>query len=219
MLRYLMVAAAAVALTGCVSTKNVPLETKQIATLQGGTMTVSQRAKPDFSAMTAGKATFGLIGAAAMISAGNKIVADNAIEDPANYIAQKLAADLAGAHALNVVDTGGVQADGGDVKKLAAQYAKADLLLDVQTVNWSFVYFPTDWNNYRVIYSTKLRLIDTKRSKLLAEGFCARVPDQSPQSPTHDELLADGAARLKKELATHADYCVDELRRNVLTKT
>lgn len=37
-------------------------------------LTVTSRQKPDFSAMTAGKATFGLLGAAAMIFEGNSII-------------------------------------------------------------------------------------------------------------------------------------------------
>lgn len=219
MLRQFVLIAFAFSLAGCVSTKTAPLDLQRIANLQGGTVAISRRAKTDFAAITAGKATFGLIGAAAMIAAGNKIVTENAIDDPAVYIGQKLVTDLAAVHALSVVDVGDILADSSDVKKLAGQYAKADLLLDVQTVNWSFGYFATDWNNYRVIYSTKLRLIDTKGERLLAEGFCSRLPDQTPDAPSHDELLANGAGRLKKELAISADHCVNEFRSKVLTKT
>lgn len=101
-------------------------------------------------------------------------------------------------------------------KELAAQYSDADVLLDVQTINWSFVYFPTDWNSYRVIYSAKIRVIDVKKSKLLAEGFCSRIPENSETAPSHDELLADQAARLKQELRIGADHCVEEFRNKVL---
>ena len=61
----------------------------------------------------------------------------------------------------------------------------------VRTVNWSFAYFPTDWNSYRVIYSAKLRLTDTRNRKVLAEGFCARIPEKSDSAPGYEELLAD----------------------------
>jgi hypothetical protein len=203
-------------MTGCVSTKIVPVDSKSLVSLQGATTAASQREKPSFSAMTAGKAMFGMIGAAAMISQGNSIVKENGIEDPAAYIGEKLLADLASANSLQVVKRKDVVASGTDVAKLSKQYADVGLLVDVQTINWSFAYFPTDWTHYRVIYSAKFRLIDTKRAKIIADGFCARIPDDSPEAPTGDQLLENNAARLKQELQTAADHCVNEFRTKVL---
>lgn len=200
MRRMLVLAAGLVTLTGCVSTKIVPLQQRGMASLQGKTLTVAKREKPAFTAGTAGKAAFGLIGATAMIVKGNSIIQENNVEDPAEYIANELAGDLASAHAMAVVPADSV----------------ADILLDVRTVNWSFVYFPTDWNSYRVIYSAKLKLIDNRSRKVLAEGFCARVPEKSDSAPGYDELLADQAARLKQELRAGADHCIAELRAKVL---
>jgi hypothetical protein len=213
-LRFAPIALVAI-LTGCVSTKIVPVDNKQLAALNGGTSAMSQREKPSFAAGTAGKAMFGALGGAAMIAAGNEIVRDNQIEDPAGYIANKLLPDFAAANGLKLVSSTST-ASGTDVAQLAKQYSNVDLLFDVQTINWSFVYFPTNWNHYRVIYSAKLRLIDTKHGKLIADGFCARVPNETPDAPTREELLADHAARLKKELATAADYCIGEFRSKVL---
>lgn len=217
MLKRLMTIAAAITLTGCVSTKVAPLDTKQMQGLEGGSIALSHRTKPVFMAQTAAKAGFGLLGAAGMAASGNKIVADNAIEDPAVRIGQKLMDELALSHLLTVVDAGNVVANGTDIKQLAKQYGKADLLLDVQTVDWNFIYFPTDWNNYQVIYRTKLRLIDTKKSKLLAEGFCERVPGKTSDAPSYEGLVGNGAAGLKRRLASAADSCIDELRRTALT--
>jgi hypothetical protein len=203
---------------GCVSTKNIPLDADAISKAKGGSIAATQREKPSFSAMTAGKAGFGLIGAVAMISAGNKIVTDNNVEDPALFIQKTLIGEFAQDNSLSIVQVD-VPAESTDVKKLARQYAKTDILFDVQTINWSFAYFPSDWNNYRVIYSAKLRVIDTKRGKLLAEGFCARVPEKADDAPSHEELLANGAERLKRELLLGADHCVQELRAQVLKKS
>ena len=94
MFRYIAAAMGVLMLSGCVSTKIVPLKQDLVADLQGGSIVTTRRAKPDFSAMTAGKAMFGLIGAAAMISSGNSIVAENEIEDPARYIGEKLVASF-----------------------------------------------------------------------------------------------------------------------------
>jgi hypothetical protein len=89
--------------------------------------------------------------------------------------------------------------------------------LGIQTVNWSFSYFPINWDHYRVIYTTKLRLIDTKRSVLLAEGFCKNIPGYSPGAPTHEQLLGDGAALLKQSLAADGDKCIQDFASNVLS--
>jgi hypothetical protein len=195
----MVLATGLVTLAGCVSTKIVPLQQGRMASLQGKTLTVAKHEKPSFGAMTAGKAAFGIIGAAAMIAKGNSIVQENNVEDPAGYIAKELAGDLATTHSLTVVP-----ADGG-----------ADILLDVRTVNWSFAYFPTDWNSYRVIYSAKLKLTDTRSGKVLAEGFCARIPEKSDGAPGYEELMADQAARLKQELTAGADHCIAEFRSKV----
>jgi hypothetical protein len=77
-------------LEACVSTRTKGVSNDGASAMHGKSIAISQRAKPDFSAMTAGKAMFGLLGAAAMISAGNTIVVDNNIEDPAPFVADQL---------------------------------------------------------------------------------------------------------------------------------
>ena len=217
--RTWLVLLALCSLGGCVSTKIVPVDHKALAGLQGGTVVVSQREKPSFAANTAGKMMFGAVGAVAAISSGNDIIRDNDVADPAGYIEKILLNDLVTDNALKGV-TSPASTNTTDVAKLAKQYAAADLLLDVQTVNWSWIYYPTSWSHYKVIYSVKIRLIDTKHSKLIADGFCARVPDVPAESaPTKDELLENKAARLKQELATAADYCVQTFRTKVLEKS
>lgn len=208
--------ASALVLGGCVSTKNVKADIAAVRSSAPATLTVSQRERPAFSAMTAGKAMFGLVGAVGMINAGNTIIRENNVEDPANYIAAELASSLSASLGVQSVANDGKITDTANPADLAKLYPNADLLLDIQTVNWSFVYFPADWNSYRVIYSAKLRLIDTRTGKLQAEGFCARVPEKTEDAPSHDELLGDGAAGLKRELRVAADHCIGEFKTKVL---
>jgi hypothetical protein len=216
MMRLAVLVVSVVALAGCVSTKNVPIRPERLANLSGSTIAVTTREKPSFAATTAGKASFGLIGAAAMVSAGNNIVQKNAVGDPAGAIARELAEGFASAHGLTVVPATGGVARSTSPSELSRQYTGADLLMDVQTTNWGFAYFPSDWNNYRVLYHAKARLIDTKTRKTLAEGFCSRVPEKTADAPSYDALLADSAARLKQELEAAADYCVSEFRTKML---
>ncbi len=210
-----VVLATAWLLSACVSTKTVKLDLPSLQQAGHQTVTLTSHERPSFGAMTAGKAQFGLLGAAAMISAGNAIVKENEIEDPAIGIAQELGRVLA-AHMSVPVQTANGLVSAKDPAAIAKQYPDAGLLLDVQTINWSFAYFPTDWNNYRVIYSVKMRLIDARTRKLVAEGFCARVPEYSPDAPAHAQLLANKAAELKSRLQSSADQCQEELKMQVL---
>lgn len=167
--------------------------------------------------MTAGKAGFGVFGVPAMIGAGNEIVQKNGIEDPAIAIRDSLVRDFANQKGLQVVPAipSPIPATTTDVKRIVKESAKADLLLDVQTVGWQFTYFPTDWNSYRVNYSVKVRLIDTAANKTIAEGFCVRIPEKTADAPSRDQLLENSAALLKEQLRIHGGQCLTELQAKV----
>ncbi|OLB38435.1 MAG: hypothetical protein AUI04_14295 [Candidatus Rokubacteria bacterium 13_2_20CM_2_64_8] len=115
MLRGLLVLVAlAVTCTGCVSVKDIPLDQRAIPKITGQDVVVVKRPLPDFSAMTAGKisagALFGPLGGAvagaAMISAGNELVKEHAIDDPAYAIAEELARSLAARYGIRSRRTG-----------------------------------------------------------------------------------------------------------------
>jgi hypothetical protein len=55
----------------------LPLSEDAGASLSGKTVTVTRHEKPSLVAMTPGKAMFALVGAAAMVAAGNAIVKDS----------------------------------------------------------------------------------------------------------------------------------------------
>jgi hypothetical protein len=219
MFRSVVIAMGVALLSGCVSTKIVPIKESDVATLQGGAIAITTREKPAFAVMTAGKAMFGAIGGAAMVIAGNNLIKENSVEDPAVHISNELIKGFAETNAMTVVPTGSVIATTMKPAELAKQYPNADVLLDVQTVNWSFAYFPMDWNSYHVIYSAKVRVIDVKKSKLLAEGFCSRVPEKTDSAPSYDQLVQNGAAGLKKELAIAAEHCIKEFRSKVFLQS
>lgn len=203
-------------LAGCVSTKNMPMQPDVFAVDAPKTITTSFREKPSFSAMTAGKGAFALVGALASISAGNDLIEQHQIEDPAVYIGQSLTGALKQRYALDIANNNGAVLDVDEPSSIAERYPKSDLVLDVQTINWSFIYFPADWDNYRVIYTAKLRLIDTRSNKMIAEGFCKRIPEQDENSPSYDDLISDQAQGLKKELQLAADHCIEEFQTKVL---
>ncbi|MGC4062061.1 MAG: hypothetical protein QM749_14905 [Aquabacterium sp.] len=212
-MKKLFIAAAVVsALSGC-ATVNQPIDQKAVDAIKGQTVTHTARAeKPSFVAMTAGKAAFALLGAAAMISEGNGIVASNAIPDPADFIATELTQALQTAHGATALPA--VRVDGDAVGQLATAAGSAKYVIDVQTTQWTFAYFPTDWTHYYVIYGAKARLIDTATKTVMAEGACSRSTKDAPGAPTYDEMLANGAKRLKGDLSTVAAECLQQFKRD-----
>ena len=71
--------------------KLIPLSPADASTLQGKTLALTVHERPNFIAMTAGKATFALFGVGAMVIAGNKLIDDNHVADPAQIVRTNLA--------------------------------------------------------------------------------------------------------------------------------
>ena len=204
----------------CVSTKEVPLSDPSV--LSGKSAMRTERDKPDFAAVTAGKATgaaFGVIGGAiagaAMVSSGNEIVRENGVEDPANWISQELADSMKRKYGVSFKGTRRVSDE--KPEEISKACVGADYALDVRTINWSLGYFPVNWGTYRVMYSAQLRLIDCKTGEVVAQGFYARLPEKSDDSPDWDELVENNkAARLKKELKIGAQEAMYHFKTKIL---
>lgn len=210
-----MIFAIGVVLSGCTTVRNQAIDTKASASLKGQTVTYTVHKKPDFAAMTAGKAAFALLGAFAMISEGNNIIASNDVDDPARSIGLGLTRSLAAANAGQMIAQPS-HVDGTEVAQIVSSVKNARFIVDVQTINWSLAYFPTNWTHYRVMYSAKARLIDAQSKEIIAEGFCARVPDETSTAPTYDELVLNGAAGLKRELTIAANECLAKFNNEML---
>lgn len=217
MFRKIFGAAASVALvSGCVSVQNKPLAATTSKDLVHKSIAYTEYARPDFVAGTAGKATFAMFGAAAMIHTGNTIVAENDVHDPALAISSRLAGKLAQQNDM-VVQHAPIRASSDKLDALLASQVQPDYLLDVKTLNWQFFYYPTNWSHYHVLYAARLRLIDTRAKSVIAETMCkAEQPVNEKDAPTHEELLADHAAKLKELLGKVADSCTDVLAKQFL---
>jgi hypothetical protein len=208
--------ATAVLLTGCVSTTTKTIDAQALSAVRKQSVVHTTRNMPDFSEMTPAKVPFGLIGAALMISEGNKTVASNKVADPANAIAGALLNAMQSAQGMQVVASP-VRIDSEDPARIAElAKGKARFVLDVRTLVWQMLYFPTDWTHYRVFYTAKARLIDVDTRAVVAEAFCKQLPDSNVNAPTFDEMLALNAARLKAINAAHAQACAESLGRDML---
>lgn len=210
--------AAAFTMAGCAPMTTKPVSPETMRWLKGESVAQTQRPRPDFGAMTAGKAMFGLIGAALMISEGNSLIAANQVTDPADEIANGLLKILESDYGTKPTEQRIAVSALESSEVAAAAGRAAGLVLDVRTVAWGYLYLPANWNRYRVVHTAQARLIHVPTGDVLAEGFCKRIPEDDEKAPTHDELLAKDAARLKRELAIAAQECVAALKAEMLTR-
>jgi hypothetical protein len=214
MKKFCCAVAIATVLSGCVSAPTKSLDSS--SNLQGKHVVVTQYAKPDFSAMTPGKAAFGVFGAMAMISAGNDLVKSENIEDPAIEISEHLASDMESKRSATVLPASHAIATDDNPASLVKTYPGADVILDVKTINWMYNYYPSQWGKYHVTYAARVRLIDGKTGALVAQHLCKIDPTDPNDPPTNDALRADHAALLKQFLHKAANSCVNDVEQHAL---
>ncbi|MGI9289048.1 MAG: hypothetical protein ACR2P1_26990 [Pseudomonadales bacterium] len=210
-MKKLLLTIVCLSVVSCAATQNQPVNPETLATLKGKSLTLIQRESPTFVAMTSGKGMFAVAGVGAAAAAGNKLVKDNEIADPAMDISSSLAQALTTRHGLKLQgQSAGVTAsnDMHDIVKLAdgSEYA-----LDVVTNGWSYIYDGFKFSDYFVGYSAKLRLIEVNTSKVISGGFCAYDAKKAGKSPVvHEKLLENNAAYIKQEISDAADFCTQQ---------
>lgn len=177
---------------------------------------VVRRTPPQLVDLTPGRGAFAMIGAFAAISAGAKVVSENGIENPANDVAREVAIAYAAAHGYRVADTPLVIDDGNleQAKKtaLGSLAPGAHYVVDSDVASMNLTYFSGDWAHYRLLYSGRLRIIQTAGNRVVSEGRCSLKPKKTPDAPSHDALLENQAAMLKQLIRSSADQCGAEMK-------
>ncbi len=195
-------------LPSCVSTKNVSIADASV--LRGKTIVRTERKMPAMAAMTPGKAVgvaFGPIGGAiagaAMVSAGNEILATNRIGDPAVGVGKDLVSGLEQKHGMKSAGTKFVSND--KPQEIAKVCGQADYALDVRTLFWQFGYRPMRLGTYWMTHTEQMRLIECSTGKVVAEGFYAWNPSDEAHFYDYETLVENGAVGLKKEIKSAGD--------------
>ncbi|MGH8063235.1 MAG: hypothetical protein ACREO7_14615 [Pseudoxanthomonas sp.] len=208
---FLLVSLAIAGVPAFAKDKMIPLSEADAATLQGKKVALTVHERPTFVAMTAGKAGFGLLGVAAMASAGNKLVDDNHVQDPADIVRTQLAAALRDAYSAQLLPVDTVATKAKKPRELAALHPDADYVLDVRSGGWMYSYYPTRWGSYWVGYSVQVQLVDSKTGKQVSNVACNSNTHENPVSPSREQLLADEAKLLKDVTASLGWMCVQVL--------
>lgn len=216
MLRRVLLMTAMAGLAGCASTKDTNLASGGAGPHAGQVVGYTGSHADGFMAMSPAKAAFGGLGALAMVETGKRIAKETGIEDPASELAHNLAAELAAAGGAQLAAAPAPVAHGGllipSPAKLSAAAAGAQYLVDVETQNWGFAYYATDWGHYHVNYWARVRLVDASTKAIAAEHLCKWDSDKTRPRLTTDELLNDHANGLKQLFAQGAGACADEFR-------
>lgn len=216
-MKILVSAVFCVLLAGCAAAPTQRLSEDTMSTMNGKTVTLIQRESPTFVAMTSGKGMFAVAGVGAAAVAGNNLVKDAQIEDPANAIRSALGEELANKHGAKIAGQSNVVANSDKMADIVLAAGNSDYALDVVTNGWSYMYDGFKFSDYFVGYSARLRLIDVSTSTVLATGMCAYDAKKAGKpAVSHDTLIADNAAYIKQELADATSSCVQQLNTAVL---
>jgi hypothetical protein len=186
-----------------------PLPEATAATLAGKTLAITRRGeKPSFMAMTAGKATFALLGAGAMAVEGNRIVRENDIADPADTVEAVLVPAFVKQYGSKLTpESGHAIAAGNGLRQIIGAAPGADLILDIRSTGWNFAYYPTRWGTYWIGYGVEVQLIDAKAGTVLADAPCGANTQKNAAAPSKDALTGNGAQLLKDVLASLSWNC------------
>jgi hypothetical protein len=166
-------------LAGCASIPAPrPLDAAGLTAVHGQTVAVTTRPRPGFVVLKPTNAMFGALGGLAAGEAGNRIAAENGLANPADAIAQALAAALHDTQDSR--SAGAIAVTTNDAAAIAAQAkGKARFVVDVETRMWHMAYFPTDWTHYQVPYLAVARLIDVDTAQVVAASSCKVAPTRT----------------------------------------
>jgi hypothetical protein len=213
-MKFVLGIAASFLLVGNALADDAPVSPETWNAYQATTLTVATHKQTDFMAMTSGRAMFGMIGAFTMIGAGNRLVGEDQLVDPALAIAARLSTDVA-----NRIKPASItplaNQDSSSEDALARAAGGKGVVLDVETTGWGYMYFSLDWSHYRAIYSARVRLVDAATGKVIAKTRCNIDPDKDATSPTGDEMLANKGERLKAMLAADGDQCLASVEKDL----
>ncbi len=193
--------------------KMIPLSAQDAEALRGKTVALTRHEPPSFMAMTAGKASFALFGAAAMASAGNELVRQNAVPDPAGLVRDQLGGALGQAFGAQLLPLDATATKAVKPAELARLHADADYVLDVRSGGWNYAYFATQWGRYWVGYSVQVTLVETASNRVVSNLACAANTINDGEPPTREALHADQARLLKHVTAALGARCVQLLGR------
>lgn len=194
----------------------VTLSDDDIAAMRGKSVAVTLHEPPSFIAGSPGKATFAMVGAFAMMKAGNDFVKDNGIEDPAVELRRQLGELLQSEYGVQMQPVDDQPTREKKPEKLARLHSSAGYMLSVRNLGWQHMYYTSDWNNYWLAYTAYVQLIETGSGRTVAQTGCGLSTMNTPIKPTMQEMHANGGQLVKDFLAATRWSCLRQLATTIL---
>lgn len=218
-IRQLAVLGLLMATVACSGPETVRLTDNPGVSLAGKELHSTREAPPSFTAMTPAHGAFAVVGVVAAIAEGDTLVAQAGIENPAATIEDAIAQHLRSRYrAAGSGQPLSFEDDKpGDLAAWARENNVRDLIIDVETNGWGFIYQGFNFGSYTVNYSAMFRLIDSSSGEIVAQHFCIGNSHEEPEgAPSHEDLLANDAALIKSLLDERARACIEEITTQVL---
>jgi len=205
--------------SGCVSKDVVPMSAGSLQNLSNKTFTFVQRKKlSEPNIMTPGQAMtmglFGGVGGAIVELANEKSGIKAFRKTPAYYINSQLTPVLIEKYKMRLVPSVHVT-DKSDLVELLEEYKNVDYIIDTQDFHWVAMYYPLNWDTYGIRYMGNIKIIDVKKEKIIAKGYCESIPENSDKSPSYEQLFADDAKLFKKMTENILSKCADNYLKEV----
>jgi hypothetical protein len=160
---------------------------------------------------------FGMAGGVGMAvenaHAGRSIARENGLEDPSGRMAHALAVAYAATVGGRVAPTAVI----GDASwlhlkpgEMAQRTGGARYLIAVSRPGMTLMYHSFDWEHRDLLLTANAFVVDTANGGAVAKARCFVRTDHA-NDLTHDDLLYDHAAALKRLIIRKSDACVAQL--------
>ena len=211
------VLALATLLAGCTTLSPARLSDAWAATLRDQPVAVVIQEPSTLVVMRERDVGLGPAGILLMTAQGEHLRRSAHIDDPADTIATTLGELLATQHGAVLLPARAASAQEEPAAIVALAAPGARYVLTVATVSWGLARFPVRDATYSVTYIARARLIDVKTKAVVAEAGCMQGPEGTEfESRNYGDFTADGAARIKSELAKRAARCTHFIQRDML---
>jgi hypothetical protein len=195
---------------GCTSTPASKLSSKEQSALEGKSVVLDQKPTTHFlvnassavlsvalDPFMAGK--FNAEGGAA----GDRLVKQDRLTDPATVIGPGLLADLQSQYHMKVI--------AGPPSNGDARY-----VLSEEVTVWNAMYLPFRLSHYGVMLVVNADVTDRATKRKLRGAQCIIRPRDQPDAPTLTELLENDGARLRVEVDYASGACLETMKHSLL---
>lgn len=182
-------------------------------TLKNRTLSLVIHESPDFLAITPDKNMLTMTGFDAADTAGNQLLKETGIHDPATKICKMLAKSFNADYGLLYNENSIIKAKAKATKDLVRLANGRDYLLDVKTIGWLFSYQVSSPSDYYVQYIVKTRLIDVAKEKSVGQSSC-KYDTANAGKPLvrYEKLVENDAAYIKQVLKDASSFCVEKFK-------